>query len=163
MSTEKNYAKIAGEQISKARKERGYTTQKMFAIAITGNPNASPTSISRLEAGRNNEYWRYIKVAQTLQVPLKFIFTKNEELPRKAYIDKMPFESRLDYELKRVGKFIRKKRKENSKVLLDFEKGIGVGLDSSNVSKLERGLANAKLDTIILALSEVDMTIEDVL
>lgn len=157
----KDYPQIAGIQIKKARKARGYERQEQLAIAMTGNPNASATIISRIETGKNVEFWRYIKAAHILQVPLWYIFRKDEPLPSEPYIDHLTLDERLTHELESIGKLVRASRKAQGKVLGDFEKGVGVGLDPSNVSKLERGEVNAKLYTIVSALSEVNKTMED--
>lgn len=158
----KDYPQIAGIQIKKARKARGYEQQKQLAIAMNGNPNASATIISRIETGKNVAFWRYIKVAHILQVPLWYIFREHEPLPSEPYIDHLTFDERLTHELDHIGKLLHDSRKAQGKVLGDFEKGVGnAELDPSNVSKLEHGEANPKLYTIISALSEVNKTMID--
>lgn len=157
----KEATEALGKNFKRLRLAAGFSIEDI--VAMTGNPNASATIVSRMETGKNVEFWRYIKAAQTLQVPLRYFFKNGEPVPSKPYIDHLSYKERLDYELKRIGKILRASRKAQSKVLGDFERKIGVGIDPSNVSKLERGLANARLDTIELALKEVNKTIEETL
>ena len=152
-------AKICGNNIKEARILRGYKTQKDFALAMLGGSNYS-TSISRLESGKNNEFKQYVKIAQLLQVPISYIFKSNTPLDEK-YINKLSVEEQTIFELNRIGELLKKIRLSKHKVLADFEKGVGIGIDSSNVSKIERGVINLKLYTLIALCTELGIQLED--
>lgn len=142
------FKKEIGKQVYTARVFRNLT-QEGLARLLTNNPKADSSLISRIESGKKNlEFLTITKLAQALKIPWIFFFDSTMSLTQKEYIDKYSPEERAVIELKRIGKIAKKARLAHGKVLGDFEDGVGYGIDPSDLSKMERGVSNIRIDRI---------------
>lgn len=135
-------------------------TQKYFAKYITGNPNSSTTIISRVETGKDLDFKKLLLIARKLELPLSYFFSSEEVTD--SYKDQLSLKAREEYELARIGNIIANKRSVMGKNLLDFESGIGIaGVDSSNLSKIERGKSNFRFSLLIRISKELKMDLKE--
>lgn len=154
--------KVLGLKVRTARTKRGYKTQKDFARHMTGNPKSSATIVSRVETGKDLDYKKFLLIARKLELPLSYFFDSEEKVITESYKDQLSLKAREEYELIRIGNIIADKRKAMGKTLLDFESGIGVaGIDSSNLSKIERGKSNFRFSLLIRICKELDLELSD--
>lgn len=154
--------KNIGLNVRKARVERGYKTQKDFARYMTGNPKSSATIVSRVETGKDLDFKKFLLIARKLELPLSYFFSADEKEITESYKDKLSLKAREEYELARIGNIIFEKRSAMGKNLLDFESGIGIaGVDSSNLSKIERGKSNFRFSLLIRICEELEMDLKE--
>lgn len=162
MHTIDEQLKIIGLIVKKARIYKKYPTQKKFAKKLTSKPNPSATIISRIETGKDLDFIKFLKVARILELPLRYFFTSENIKDIEIFRDPLSLEERHKYKVERIGNIIKEKREKLNKTLLDFESNIGLAkIDSSDLSKIERGKSNFRISLLIRICTELDLKIKD--
>src|SRR5699024_8897264 len=154
--------KNLGLNVRKARIEKGYKTQKAYAQYLTGNHNYSATIISRVETCKYLDFKKFILISRKLELPMSYFFTCHRNSIIELYKDPLSLKNREKYELERIGNILANKRNAMGKTLIDFETGIGIAeIDSSNLSKIERGKSNFRFSLLIRICEDLKINLID--